>query len=171
MTSASAKDHREAILAELTELGMSLARDLHARALAASDDKAANDLARAFHTLSRSVRQTLALQARFERDARLDRRQAVQDEARETLKRVQAKRRQVRDAVAPLIWTEYEADEAEALSGELEAYVMGESAEEDAFLAEPLETLVARIAEALGLAANDAESPDEPSDVPRESSG
>ena len=59
------REKQEALLGELADLGMSLARDLHARALAASDDAVACDLALAFHRISRSLRQTLALQSRL----------------------------------------------------------------------------------------------------------
>ena len=46
------------MLAELSELGMSLARRTHERAMQAEDPDKAERLALAFHRLSRSVRQT-----------------------------------------------------------------------------------------------------------------
>jgi hypothetical protein len=54
---------------------LTLARSIHGRALAAEDDKAASDLGLAFHRISRSVRQTLALEAKLERDQRREARE------------------------------------------------------------------------------------------------
>ncbi len=163
MPSAEIRTQQETILAELADLSLTLARDLHARALAADDDAKACDLSLAFHRLARSTRQTLALQSRLDRETR-------QDVARETLRRVQSKRSQIRSAVSPLIWTEYEGDEAEALFEDLEALIADECADEAEFLAAPLETCIARVREALGLPANDADAESEVSDLQRQSS-
>jgi len=57
------------ILAELSELGLALARDLQACALAADEASDKADLSLAFQRTSRSVRQTLALEA-FRRQKR-----------------------------------------------------------------------------------------------------
>ena len=165
------KDRREAILAELADLSLTLARDLHARALAASDEATACDLGLAFHRISRSLRQTLALEARLEREARAAEREDRHHQAQETLKRVQAKRREVRNAVSCLIWTEHEPDEAEQLFETLEALISDDSEDQQAFLETPLETCIARIREALGLPANDAEAEGEAPDDLRRSSG
>ena len=53
------------LLGRLAELGMALAEDLHARARAADTPQEAETLASGFHKLSRSVRQSLALEARL----------------------------------------------------------------------------------------------------------
>jgi hypothetical protein len=164
-------ERRDGLLTRLADLGMSLAEDLHARALAAKDDKSANDLALAFHRISRSVRQTLALEARFERDAKLAAREEARQLASETLDRVQKKRSQIRRAISRDVWSEYEGDEAEALLDDLDAWVF-EASEDDGFLDDPAETLIARIRENLGLAANDAEARAEPDEAPiQQSSG
>lgn len=60
--------HRQA-LTELAELGLSLARKLHAQAETVEDVEQAAELSLAFHRVSRSVRQTVALEAKLERDA------------------------------------------------------------------------------------------------------
>src|SRR3569833_1678343 len=120
---ANMKARHEAGFVVLADLGLSQARDLHARALAADDDKAACDLGLAFHRISRSVRQTYALESRLERERRLSEREDRQDIARETLARVQRKRAAVRKAVSGLIWTEAEGDEAEQLIESLDALV------------------------------------------------
>jgi hypothetical protein len=162
-------------LTELAELGMTLARDLHARALAAKDATSAGDLALAFHRISRSVRQTMALEARLDREHRLVLREAAQAAARERLDRVQKKRSILRDAMAPLVWTEAEGDEDdyEALLEQVEAFVFKISNEDD-FLDIPIEACIARIRIDFGLAAaalveRDAEDAD-PADLRRSSS-
>ena len=59
--------HRQA-LTELAELGLSLARKIHAQAETVEDVEQAAELSLAFHRVSRSVRQTVALEAKLERD-------------------------------------------------------------------------------------------------------
>ncbi len=55
----------EALLLELAELGMGVARQLHQAVLATTDTTPLLALATAYHTVSRGVRQSLALRARF----------------------------------------------------------------------------------------------------------
>ena len=55
----------EALLLELAQLGMGMARKVHETALATDDTDRLIDLATAFHRISRGVRQSLALRARF----------------------------------------------------------------------------------------------------------
>jgi len=139
------------ILAELSELGLGLARELQQRALAAETPEAAADLANAFHRISRSVRQTLALETKLERERR---RRAQEDEIEELRQRPQrAERRaaEVREAVERLIWTEAESEErAEELLADLDDYLTWEIASET-FLTEPLDGYVARVCEDLGI--------------------
>ena len=135
---------------ELAALGLGLCRNLQERALAAEDAAEAAMLANAFHRVSRSVRQTLALQAKLTRDAKRD---VIEDriEARaETRRAVDRRRKRVATTVERLIWTEREADEAEDLADQLETLL--ESAElEDDFADQPLDQLVTHICEELGL--------------------
>lgn len=146
--------HR-ANLTELAELGMALARDVQGRAMAATDKKAKADLTLAFHRVSRSVRQTMALEARLERDLRLALREAAGEAARATLERVQNKRALVRTAVERLVWTEVEDDEAaENLVDEVGAFAFALS-QEEGFLDLPVEACIARLRADLGLAAAD----------------
>ena len=172
---AEASNHRAErqgrMLDRLAELGMSLAERLHERAMAAEEPETAERLALAFHRLSRSVRQTIALQARLERDARRDlietqgRAQAARAE------RVKARRDRVDGALAKLIWTEAEASELPDLLKNLGCTLAEESLAED-FLDAPLEALIDRVKAQLGLAANDLEpkGPD-PAAVPHLRSG
>lgn len=55
-TPTEMRERQERILAELSELGLALARDLQARALAADDAAEATELGLAFHRVARSVR-------------------------------------------------------------------------------------------------------------------
>ncbi|THD76256.1 MAG: hypothetical protein E7812_16900, partial [Phenylobacterium sp.] len=112
---ADMAERRLAILGELSELGLSLARDLHSAALAAEDIAEKAKLAEAFHRTSRSVRQSLALHARLVRDDTRQDREAVAQAARETDARVSRRKAQVKAAVERLIWTEHEASDAEPL--------------------------------------------------------
>jgi hypothetical protein len=138
------------ILGELAELGMSLARDLHGRALAADTPKAVVDLGIAFHRISRSVRQTLALEAKLDRDreqaARGDRVEAV----RERQGRISQRADQVRAVTARAIWTEAEGDEAERLLNDLDDWLEVESFARD-FADRPIEDLIARVCADLGV--------------------
>jgi hypothetical protein len=142
------------MLDELAELGMSLARRLHERAMEAEDAEEAERLALAFHRLSRSVRQTLALQARLERDARRDLVETERHAEAVRTERVNARRAQVDAHVSRLIWTEAERSEIGDLLVELTRTLTEESLGEG-FLDGPVEALIERIKAELGLAAND----------------
>src|SRR5690606_37670309 len=76
-TPAEAMTERHArILGRLAEIGMALVEDLASAALAAEAPAEKATLASACHKLSRSVRQSLALEARFTRDAERARHEA-----------------------------------------------------------------------------------------------
>src|ERR1700712_406060 len=101
-------ERSDLILDELATLGLTLARDLHKRAIEAEDADQAARLAMAFHHISRSVRQSLALQARLARERRqAGGRERDDTERRETPRRDQRKA-QVQAAVQRLVWTEHE---------------------------------------------------------------
>ena len=87
------------ILGELAEFGLNLARKLHDQAMAAETPQETAELARAFHSVSRSVRQTLALEARLARDAG---RQDLEDRAQAERTAQQALEDAERRARAPL---------------------------------------------------------------------
>lgn len=140
------------ILARLSELGLSLAETVHQRALAAETPAETAELGLAFHRISRSVRQTLALEAQLERgrlqDAAQDR--AVAERSREAL--VQHRRAQVRLAVERLIWDEHEdRDEVEDLLDGLHQRLDLQSLTDD-FITTPVEAHIQRLCADLGLA-------------------
>ena len=75
------------VLARLTELGLALAERARAQALAAMDGEAppVAELGLTFHRISRSVRQSIALEAKLVRDAaRAEREAAAEAEHKRT---------------------------------------------------------------------------------------
>lgn len=145
-------ERRGRMLDELSELGMSLARRIHQHAMKAETPQEAERLATTFHHLSRSVRQTLALEARLERDAQRDGREAERraDEVRQA--RVAERKSRAGAAVSRLIWTEAERSEVGGRLVDLKRLLDAEALD-DAFLDTPFEVLVARIRRDIGLAA------------------
>lgn len=127
-------------LNELMELGMALARKLQDRAMAAETAEEERAATLAFHRMSRSVRQTLALEAQLERMLR-DEVEQAEVEARQA---VTSRKAQVRSAVSRLVWAEHAGDAGDALVAD--------------FLAQPVAALIARLSHDLGLAAGAAEA-------------
>ncbi|HEX3701024.1 MAG TPA: hypothetical protein VHV27_10160 [Phenylobacterium sp.] len=146
------------ILEDLAELGLGLARDLQVRALAAETAEQASDLSMAFHRVSRSVRQTLALEARLHREQLRHAEAEAIEELRQRPARAEQRRRDLHARVKRLIWTEREGDEAEDLLAELNDY-LGWDIVSDDFLADPLEVHAARVAEELGLGSKTSTKP------------
>lgn len=145
------RERQDAALAELSELGLTLARDLHARALAAQTPAEAERLALAFQRVSRGVRQTFALELKIERDRREAEREDRDRDHRAAVARKSEHRSRVRAAVERLIWTEAEDEyEAGELSEDLDA-LLEEAALAEDFADIPLETLVERLRADLGL--------------------
>jgi hypothetical protein len=138
-------------LQELAEIGMDLARDVRAKALAPAPAPAPAEPARAdfglmFSRIARAVRQTLALEARFaeDRDAR-DRRTQTEHAKRRGLQRKNA----VRQIVEQAIESETDGTEREDL-----LYDLHERFEYDddlGFADRPIAEQVARICRDLGV--------------------
>ena len=127
------------VLAELTELGLDLARSLQARAEAAASPEEAEGL---------------ALESRLARE-----RAGIANDERNDLRRaVTARQAQVRAPVARDVWSEHEQDEAEALMEVLEDH-LDEAALYPGFLEDPVEAQVAWLRAQLGLPADDAGPP------------
>jgi len=149
------------ILGELSELGHDLAKKLHGQAMAAETPAETAELARAFHSVARSVRQTLALEARLARDAaRQDRedrtlaeRQAgyARLEAQQAVRAPHAQRRNRIGAVLErTIRTTYDEAEAERLLDEVEDRLLEEEDAPD-FLDEAVDDQIARLCRDFGL--------------------
>ena len=147
------------ILGRLSELGLALAERAQAQVLAAmdaEDPKAAAELALTFHRISRSVRQSVALEAKLVRDAaRAERDAAAEAEHKRTAilrDPVAMVRRKaaVQEAIEKIIWNEREGEEAEHLLDLLETRLTVGGFDDD-FCLEPLETHIARLCADLGL--------------------
>ena len=138
------------LLGELAELSMDLARDLQARAKAAETAEDATALAGAFHRIARGVRQTLALEARLERDGRAQARAELAEAQRATPAQIQRRRDQVQGAVVRAVWDEAEGDEAEDLLEMLDM-VLDDLMITDDFMVGPVGEQVARLCRDLGL--------------------
>ncbi len=140
------------ILAELSELGMGFARDARRDAEAAETPEERARAALVFQRVSRSIRQSLALEAKLVRDARREERDAAREDAERRRDQTRERRQRLRDGVEALVWREAEAmDDAEedAFLDEIEACV---DAELDAAtgLTDPLADQVARVIARLG---------------------
>ena len=100
-------------LAERARLDLSLVRHVHAQALATTDPDQINGLGRTDQRIARSLRQTLALQAKLAREA-----QATRDAARRrhtSTNEIPAPDQayEVADAVNNVIWAEHEHEPLE----------------------------------------------------------
>jgi hypothetical protein len=160
---AEMAERRGRMLAELAELGLSLARDLHGQALDAETPQEKVQLAEAFNRISRSVRQSVALEAKLQREAGRD---AHERRGRER----EARKAQLARRVVRLINDEVgDRGLAFRMAREAPDWVERES-ESESFLDEPIEAQVARIRAAMGLDATWglADDDDEPAQAPPE---
>lgn len=143
----------KALLSEFAEIAMDLARDLHASAKAAEDPEVKAKLAQEFHRIGRGLRPTLALKGRRARLSAREAFEAVRRERDGAKDAVAQRKVKVRAAVERLIWSEYEGDDAQEASDELDDHLARVSTDED-FLSAPIETLVARLAGKMGIPAH-----------------
>jgi hypothetical protein len=109
-------DPAEAMLAELAGLDLTLARHVHACAVATEDPSEVADLARAYQRIARSLRQSLALHARLKRDRERTERENPPPSKPTRDPACPAERKAaLRTAVRRLAWAEYEHEPQEAL--------------------------------------------------------
>jgi len=147
-------DRHARILARLTELGLALAERTFEDAQAAETPAERIEAVKAFHAVSRSVRQCVALEARLVRQQALDAREAERAQVAprkpggaEISKRITA----VRDAVTRVIWHEAEDDDTAAWLEEGLDEDIALGCHRDDFCAEPLDDHIARLCLAMGL--------------------
>jgi len=169
----------EAMLGELAELGLMVARELAVRLRGCEDADETVALAGAFQQATRAVRLTLALDAKLDRDAAREaavaaqqvREQAQADAlanaaraaeqrrqedhlatAKAAADPVEARKARVRGLLNRLLWTESEGeqDDYEVLVEDLEAR-LGEAALGPDFLDLPIEALARRAIADMGL--------------------
>ncbi len=133
----------EEMLARLAACDLSAAERVHSRLMAAEEASDIAELGRTYQRIARSLRQTLALKARFKRE-----REAADKDARPTKPgggvAIADRVRETRAAVRRVIWTEAEGEEAadyeEALDETLSVEILLKG-----FCDEPLDDQVARI--------------------------
>ncbi|MBS0359922.1 MAG: hypothetical protein JSR98_00970 [Proteobacteria bacterium] len=176
MSEAAAKRERaEQILGELSELGLMLARDLATAARAAEQPEEKVALVAAFQKTSRTVRLTLALDFKLQRDAEREARAAAKDEAAEAadaalrdskiMRAAEAamvemtrpsprenQKRRVKAVLNRLIWNEAEGDEEEyeILLEDLDARLY-EAEDAPGFADLPIEVLAEKLAKDMRL--------------------
>ncbi len=161
----------EEMLARLAVRDLAAAEHVHAKLMAAEEASEIAELGRTYQRFARSLRQTLALKARFRREQE----QAARDaetarEAKPPSGGLAAARwvGEVRAAVLRVVWDEAEDEDArEDYEEELDALLQAASERGD-FCAEPLDDHVARTCLRLGLSPHGAQHwrdlPDPPGD-------
>ena len=137
-------------LARVAELSLALAEDAQAAALATPEATDKATLCVAFQRMARSVRQSIALEARLVRDQTRDAREAEAHAAAETGAAVETRKRQVRADLERQVVCEIDPREAEAWLADLDER-LEEEALYDGFLDEPVEAHIARLTADLGL--------------------
>jgi hypothetical protein len=140
------------ILQELAEIGMELARAVQAKALAPGVEAAVSlDLVLSFTRIARAVRQTIALEARLERDGRTAVSEGAQCRAREDRERRHDHKTKVGRLVERAIDADASGEEADNLYADLHERL--EDADDLAGFADrPVSEIVAHICRELGVA-------------------
>lgn len=164
-------ERHAAILAELAEIGMVMARGLREEVETAESPEAKARAVAAFPRLARAVRQTLALEARFRRDAARDRVAADERVATEMTGHIRRRKAQVRMWMQRAICQETPDDKeiAEARLYDLYERLDDAVLEEDFALA-PFPEVIAYLHRELGLEpptfgdADDEDEDDDPDD-------
>ena len=188
---ADKQARREAMLDELAELGLMVAKELAVRLRESEDIDETVALAGAFQKTSRAVRLTLALDAKLEREAARDAAAEARAAEAETEAKaaraaerqrdaaraaraaapadpIEARKSRVRSLMNRLVWNESEGDEEdyEVLVGDLNAR-LDEAALSPGFEELPIETLARRMIADMGLSARFALSLGEARPGPR----
>ena len=152
------------MLDELAEIGMELARDL--RRQAAEADPNASDLGLKFARVARAVRQTLALQVRFEDGQALQAREAQAREAAQAAKaagerraHARARRYEASDIAERLFEAEHPDEDSEAFEIELAEWLQAQDGE--AFADAPMGEIVLAICRDLELSPDWSRWPNE----------
>jgi len=141
----------DAMLSRMAEICMAGVEGAGDRLKAAPDPEAFERAGRALNTVCRNLRQTIAMKQRFDREqlslATARRREADlerQDHDRVQRDAIGRRRRHVRDHFARVLWTEYEASDAQEVFDDLDERLV-ELSDGEGFLETPLEALIARL--------------------------
>jgi hypothetical protein len=152
---AHTPSREEEMLARLAELDLAAAEKAHAKLMAAEDASEITELGRTYQRMSRSLRQTLALKAKLAREretaaaSRPPRREAPLDHEDLRFFDPQHRARIEQAVAAARPYVERERPDYDELD-DIEIYeVLLDLAEEPDFLDLPIETLVARVLQAL----------------------
>ena len=137
-------------LAEITAQALAASRAMLARVEAAETPEELTAAGLTLQRMHRSVRQSLALQAKLDGDRRRADREAQAEQAAFDEAKVERRREQVRHAVERLIWCEAEGAEAEVLELDLSDR-LDEAELYDGFADRPLAAHIAGLCEELGL--------------------
>lgn len=150
-------DPEEALLGRLAALDFTLAEHLHDAAMDVEHPKDKVALSNAYHRVTRSLRQTVALKAQMRRE----REKALRADAhsaeiakileRPRVKRAPANAELAADAVARVIWDEREPNEHEALFETLGDLIMVRVEADDDLGGASLDELVTELCAELGL--------------------
>jgi hypothetical protein len=135
------------LLGRYADQAAMLAEGLCAAAMAAETAEQKQSLTLAFHRMGRTLRQTLALEAKLRRDARRDARLDEDRADKVAQARTAARRDRVRNAVEQLIWTEAEDEQVDFLTLLNQRLDGHDLADPD----EPVEALIQRVAAEIGL--------------------
>ena len=146
------------ILGDLADRGHSLACKLHDGAMAAEDPESCARIAAGFHQVARTVRQTLALEAKLERDAQRAQREVLRDEEHRRERAVSARKAQVRAKVERTAWDEADPDETHRLLDALDV-LLAEDAADPAFLDRTIDAYIEDLRHDLGLGPDDETKP------------
>jgi hypothetical protein len=141
---------RAEILDLIAEAGLELALDLKDAALAAEDVAGKAAAAAEFHRVTRGLRQSLALQERFERSTEKAAREAETEKSQRSEAAVRVRKAQVRAAVERRIYQETEPSDARLRLEDLTDRLDDEALFEG-FTDEAVDTHIARLADSLGL--------------------
>lgn len=139
------------MLSALGEFGLNLAREMHDRALAAEEPQVAADLARAFHAVSQTLRQTILLETRVVRDVEQRARQDREMAEKAARAPIAARRLRIAHAIERIVDAEYEdEDEGQAVYDEVVERLDEDRLAPD-FLEQPVDVQIERLCREFGL--------------------
>ncbi|TAL32491.1 MAG: hypothetical protein EPN98_13040, partial [Phenylobacterium sp.] len=154
----------DAMLSIMAEVCLGSVVEAGQRQKVAADDEAFERSGRALNQACRNLRQTIAMKQRFDREevakareaqagAEADRKAAERDRQA----RIEFKRKRVRRHLENIVWDEYDDEDADAFCHEADQR-LSDLVHEDDFLDTPLEALIARLSDDIGL--NDEPEPE-----------
>jgi hypothetical protein len=130
----------EEMLGQLAELDLAFAKALYARAMAAEESAEMAELGRTYKAVARSLRQTLALRDRMQRQRRQEAREAAPKPVRDA-GRIARRKGELREAVRKVIFHETEGETQDYLWEELDEKL--DEVVPDDWGSEPLDAQVA----------------------------